>query len=669
VNTSHFEKQAGSLCAVAVLALGTVAELAAQMSAPLLPPTASITASAMDANGFIYLAGNLSTGDLATTPGVFEPTAPLNICDQAGQPVSCSHGFVVKLPPAGDSLLWATYLAGNGADTISALAVDTNGRVFAAGSTTSTALLFAPNPFAPPPYTAVAASLFLYALSADGGLLGGTFFGGPAQDSIAGMMLDAGGNVVIAGTANSDPFPTTPGAYQTTRDAGYSDQFVAEFNPSFTRLVFSTLIGGTEQYTTSALALGPDGTIYVGGTEGTLRGIGVAGPILTRLSADGTSVIYAKFFQQESGVYSLAVDADSNVYFGEDSRVFGEATPSGSVTKLDAQGNQTGSQVVDGSMYALASGPNGGVSVFGYAQVGVLTTTAGAPNPCVLPGYGVWRTYGAQLDPQLNLLYAGFVRNGIALAGPGGVLAGSGYPVSYDSFSVVPMGPAPPQTITCMANAADYAGTTIAPGELLAVFGNQIGPDQPIGAQLDAAGNVTSNLGGFSVWIGGLPAPLLYASTDQINLVAPFGIPSTGQVQVELRQNGTVLSTFDQPVAQQNPGLFTSSGTGTGQLAALNQDGSINGPDNPAHPGQIVTVFATGLGAMTPQPIDGSRPSQPVDTPVGPAQVLVNGNPAEIDYNRQRSQSGPRGGADQFSAAGGLLPAILRSSRGAPGSA
>ena len=105
MNTSHFEKQAGSLCAVAVLALGTVAELAAQMSAPLLPPTASITASAMDANGFIYLAGNLSTGDLATTPGVFEPTAPLNICDQAGQPVSCSHGFVVKLPPAGDSLL------------------------------------------------------------------------------------------------------------------------------------------------------------------------------------------------------------------------------------------------------------------------------------------------------------------------------------------------------------------------------------------------------------------------------------------------------------------------------------------------------------------------------------------------------------------------------------
>jgi hypothetical protein len=81
----------------------------------------------------------------------------------------------VKLPPAGGTLSWATYLAGNGADTISALAVDTNGRVFAAGSTTSTTLVFQPNPFAPVPYSAVPASLFLYALSAEGDLLGGTF--------------------------------------------------------------------------------------------------------------------------------------------------------------------------------------------------------------------------------------------------------------------------------------------------------------------------------------------------------------------------------------------------------------------------------------------------------------------------------------------------------------
>ena len=85
MNISRFEKQLCRSCAVVVLATGTVGELVAQIkphpravsiSTPLLPPVASITASAVDADGFIYLAGNLSTGDLATTPGAFEPSAP-----------------------------------------------------------------------------------------------------------------------------------------------------------------------------------------------------------------------------------------------------------------------------------------------------------------------------------------------------------------------------------------------------------------------------------------------------------------------------------------------------------------------------------------------------------------------------------------------------------------
>jgi uncharacterized protein (TIGR03437 family) len=163
-------------------------------------------------------------------------------------------------------------------------------------------------------------------------------------------------------------------------------------------------------------------------------------------------------------------------------------------------------------------------------------------------------------------------------------------------------------------------GVPIAPGELVAVYGNQIGPSQPVGAELDAAGNVTTELAGYSVTFGGLPAPLLYASSGQINLVTPFGMPTSGDVQVELRQNGTVIGTYYQNVAPQDLGLFAGN---TGQLAALNQDGSINSSTNPAHPGDVVSIFATGLGAMTPQPTDGSRPSQPVATPVVPPIVRL----------------------------------------------
>src|ERR1039457_7164223 len=72
--------------------------------------------------------------------------------------------------------------------------------------------------------------------------------------------------------------------------------------------------------------------------------------------------------------------------------------------------------------------------------------------------------------------------------------------------------------------------------------------------------------------------------------------------------------------------------TGTGQLAVLNQDGSVNSAANPAGPGTAVALFATGLGAMAPLPVDGSRPSQAINQPVAYYQALVNGQAAAIEY-------------------------------------
>jgi len=110
-----------------------------------LPSDWSITAAAVDPSGSIYLAGFIANADLPTTPGVFEPAAPHNNCT----PVNCPPAFIAKLPPTGDRLLWASYLQSDGKDTITALAVDSEGRVFVAGSTTSTGLLYHPGPYFP----------------------------------------------------------------------------------------------------------------------------------------------------------------------------------------------------------------------------------------------------------------------------------------------------------------------------------------------------------------------------------------------------------------------------------------------------------------------------------------------------------------------------------------
>jgi uncharacterized protein (TIGR03437 family) len=219
------------------------------------------------------------------------------------------------------------------------------------------------------------------------------------------------------------------------------------------------------------------------------------------------------------------------------------------------------------------------------------------------------------------------------LVGPELVLAISPY-INFPEFALVPAGPAPAGAVTCMANSASYDGSVIAPGEIVSVFGSRIGPSHPVSAQFDPDGNVTSSLGGISVWIGGLPAPLLYAAPDQINLVTPFGIAGTGKARVEIHRDGSVLSVFDKTVVQTHAGLFWSDPSRSVYLAALNEDGSVNSAANMASPGTIVTVFATGLGAMIPQLIDGARPSQPIARPVAPVAITVSQDAAlaQIEY-------------------------------------
>ncbi len=237
--------------------------------------------------------------------------------------------------------------------------------------------------------------------------------------------------------------------------------------------------------------------------------------------------------------------------------------------------------------------------------------------------------------PSMQITYAGYLpAQRLWVISPEEILAS--YPYGGVPFGVLPPGPPQPGSVTCLANAATYALATstwlgVAPGEIVSLFGNRIGPPTPVTATFVADGNISSQLYGIQILIGGLPAPLLYASPDQINLVVPFALAGT-TATFELRRSGTATASFTVNVVPKHGGLFTLDSTGTGQLAALNQDGSVNGAANPAEPGTAVAVFATGLGAMTPLPVDGSRPSQAMNQPVAHYQALVNGHDAAIEY-------------------------------------
>jgi len=104
------------------------------------------------------------------------------------------------------------------------------------------------------------------------------------------------------------------------------------------------------------------------------------------------------------------------------------------------------------------------------------------------------------------------------------------------------------------------------------------------------------------VFFGGIAAPVLYAQSGQINVVAPFEIAGMSAVQVYTEYNGLRSNVNTLPVVPVFPSLFGS----LDQVAAINQDGTINSSSSPAPVGSIVAVFATGGGLTDPVEADGT---------------------------------------------------------------
>lgn len=155
-------------------------------------------------------------------------------------------------------------------------------------------------------------------------------------------------------------------------------------------------------------------------------------------------------------------------------------------------------------------------------------------------------------------------------------------------------------------SAEDHVSSNVAPGELVSLYGIQIGPAIAASGKIDAANRLSSTLAETEVQFDGTSAPLLYAGTDQINLVVPFDVAGKTSVRVDVRQANKVVSTFLVPVVEAHPAIF-NRGCGIFCAAiALNEDGTLNGPDNPAKRGSIVTMWVTGVGEFQPALVDGA---------------------------------------------------------------
>jgi uncharacterized protein (TIGR03437 family) len=190
---------------------------------------------------------------------------------------------------------------------------------------------------------------------------------------------------------------------------------------------------------------------------------------------------------------------------------------------------------------------------------------------------------------------------------------------------------APTLTATAIVNAASYAKNGVAPGEIVTLFPNHVGPSTLTGTGLDASGKVLTEVAGTRVLFSGIAAPIIYAAKNQVAAVVPYELAESDSTQVQVEYNGIFSIAVTVPVLRSVPGIITTNSQGTGQAVALNQDGSANSAANPAARGTIVTLYATGEGQRNPPGVTGALPGAN-DAPVLPVSLTVGGATANLTY-------------------------------------
>ncbi|MBI3472639.1 MAG: hypothetical protein HY013_14890, partial [Candidatus Solibacter usitatus] len=159
-----------------------------------------------------------------------------------------------------------------------------------------------------------------------------------------------------------------------------------------------------------------------------------------------------------------------------------------------------------------------------------------------------------------------------------------------------------------------------------------IGPTTPASLRLNAQGRVDTMIGDTRVLFDGIPAPMIYAASRIVSCVVPYALANRAFTSLQVEYLGVRSPAVTVRVSQTSPGIFTLNSTGSGPGAILNQDNSINGPNNPEAKGSYIVIYATGEGQTIPPGIDGAVIGANPPQPIQRVTVTIGGQAAEVLY-------------------------------------
>ncbi len=349
-------------------------------------------------DGTVLVVGETNSSNFPTSAGCFDPTY-----NGFGPPTN--DVFVARINATGTGVVYATYLGGSGSDRGTGVRGDGNGTATITGAAGSSNF-----PTSAGAYDTTLggnSDAFVTRLTANGtALVFSTLLGGSGDDLAEDLDVEANGDVWITGTTSSASFPTTAGAFSSVRQ-GTSDAFVAKISNNGTQLLASTLLGGSDGDVGKGVAVGPGGTVVIGGvtssanfptTPGCFQStlLGSSDPFLARFDASCQNLLGSSLCGGSAGDVGEAVavapsglmlvgGVTSSNNFPVTAGAF-QSTASGSsdsfVAAFDAQFHRRWATLIGGNggdvLKSLSVTPVGTLLLGGQCSSSVFPTTPGA---------------------------------------------------------------------------------------------------------------------------------------------------------------------------------------------------------------------------------------------------------------------------------------------------